>query len=103
MTAFNRNDLPGSIDTVEKLALWCALVLQKVNPTKAVLETANANPERVAQVALIRADDDTIRAVCRLSIEIDPSYGDRKVKFWQNARELSNVDIPASFKTDNGE
>jgi len=100
MTTINiATDIPSNINTVEKLALWCCLVLQKNNPTKAVVEIANGTPEKCAQVALIRADDDSIRSVLRLSLEIASDYAEVTTKFWESALELSNVDIPAAYKS----
>lgn len=100
MTTLSTTQIPSNINTVEKLLLWGALLLQKNNPTLAVVETANTNPEKVAQVAMIRADDDTIRAILRLSIPIDPNYASNTAKFWENALELANIAIPTSFETD---
>ncbi len=98
-TLVTSTDIPTNINTVEKLVLWCVLLLQKNNPTKAVLEIANGTPEKVAQVALIKADDETIRVILRASIEVDPAYAEVTGKFWEKARELSNTAIPASYKT----
>ena len=101
MTAIDiTTDIPSNINTLERLAMWAIMALQRVNPTKQVIEQSNVEPENVAQNAIFQASDDTIRFFGRVSIEVDPSYAeDNSVKIWIKAKDLSNTELPASFKT----
>ena len=100
MTALNiATDIPTNINTLEKLAAWTGLALERVNPTLKLLESPDAEPQRVAQAVLIRADDATHRMIIRVSIPIADDYASNStVKFWQNANELSNVALPTAYK-----
>ena len=100
MTQINiTTDIPSNINTLERLAAWAILALRRVNPTLKILETSTTNPERVAQTALIQAEDDTLRLICRASLQVDPAYADDKTtKLWMHALELSNTDLPDAFK-----
>lgn len=97
MTAFNKDQIPTNINTLERLALWTGLALARINPTLAALEAENASPEKVAQVLFFRAADNNLRCIVRLSIVVDPTYDVQTRKFWENAQELSNVTLPAGF------
>lgn len=100
MTALNvSTDIPTNINTLEKLAAWVGLALERVNPTLKLLESPDSEPQRVAQAVLIRADDATHRMIIRVSIPINDGYAENStVKFWQNATELSNVALPTAYK-----
>jgi hypothetical protein len=98
MTSFVTTDIPTQINTLERLAAWVALALQRVNPTLSIIEQSNAAPERTCQAVLATAEDDTVRLVARISIEIDPDYAESTSKLWLSAREFSNTTLPAAFK-----
>ena len=52
MVALNiATDIPSNINTVEKLAAWCALVLQSVTGSATIPEVTGASPELVATSA----------------------------------------------------
>lgn len=92
-------DIPSNINTLEKLAAWSALALVRCNPTLKVLESPEAEPQRVAQAVLIRADDASHRLIVRLALTINDDYGSNStIKFWQNAQEFSNVALPTAYK-----
>lgn len=99
MTVFTAStDLPSNINSLEKLALWVGTALERVNPTSSVLESPGI-PSRVAQAAIIRADDGSKRVVIRLSLPLAEDYASNNtVKFWQNALDLSNTALPSAFK-----
>ena len=99
MTAFATNQIPSNINTLEKLAAWCALGLHRINPTLSILEQENQAPTRVAQTVFFQAADGSLRLSVRLSIPIDPTYSTQGRKFWENAQDISNVVIPVSFTT----
>ena len=100
MTAINiSTDIPSNIDTLEKLAAWVGLALERCNPTLKILESPEASPQRVAQAVLIQADDATHRMIIRLALPIKDDYASNStIKFWQNASELSAVGLPTAYK-----
>lgn len=102
MTAINTTtDIPSSINTLERLAAWSILALARANPTLKILETSASEPERAAQAALIRAEDDTLRLIARASLPIDPAYSENNtVKFWMHTQEISNTSLPVAFLSD---
>ena len=92
-------DIPSEINTLERLAMWSCMALRRVNPTLSVIEIANQPAEKVAQTALVQADDDTIRFIGRVSIEIPSDYADDNTsKLWTKAKEFSNVQLPEAYK-----
>lgn len=100
MTAFATTDIPSSINTLEKLATWAGLALQRCNPNTVVLEAQGLTPERVASCILFKADDNSTRIGIRLSLEVDAGYGENPAKFWTNVKELpQSALLPAAFKT----
>lgn len=100
MTAINlATDIPSNINTLEKLAAWVGLALARVNPTTRLLEDPNAYPQRIAEAVMVRADDNSLRLVTRVSIPIADGYAENAAKFWTNANEISNTVLPAAFKS----
>ena len=94
-------DIPSSINTLERLAMWSLMALRRVNPTLSIIEIANQPAEKAAQTALVQADDNTIRFIGRVSLEIPNDYAeDNSVKLWIKAKELSNTALPESYKQD---
>lgn len=91
-------DIPSNINTLEKLGAWVGLALARVNPTLKILESPDAEPQRVAEVVLIKADDGSTRLIVRLSIPVAEDYGSSTNKFWQNTTEISNTALPTAFK-----
>ncbi|MBW4665373.1 MAG: hypothetical protein KME01_14425 [Chroococcus sp. CMT-3BRIN-NPC107] len=100
MTALNiSTDIPTSINTLEKLAAWVGLALERCNPGKKILESPETEPQRVAQAVLIRADDASHRMVIRVSIPVNSGYAENStVKFWQNALEIDTTALPTAYK-----
>lgn len=89
--------IPSNIVTLEQLHLWSGLALSYVNPTIAVLETAN-DPQKALQTQLFRAADDLQYSLVRATIKMDGNYVfDRTKKLWMFAQDFSNVAIPAGF------
>lgn len=100
MTAINlATDIPSNINTLEKLAAWVGLALERCNPGKKILESPDTEPQRVAQAVLIRADDATHRLIVRMSVPINSGYAENStVKFWQNALEIDTTALPTAYK-----
>ncbi|MEH2174250.1 glucose-6-phosphate dehydrogenase [Nostoc sp.] len=99
MTTLNTaTDIPSQIDTVEKLAAWCAGILFATNPTLTVIEGVGYT-ERAAQVGdfWVAADSKT-RKIVRLSLEVSADHLSGTGKPWTFVQPLSNTPIPASFK-----
>lgn len=92
-------DIPTDINTLEKLAAWVGLALERCNPAGKILEAPNAEPQRVAEAVLIRADDSSHRLVIRISIPINSNYPENSsVKFWQHALEIDSTALPTAYK-----
>lgn len=100
MTQINiATDIPSQINTLERLAMWSCMALRRVNPTLAVIEIADQSAEKVAQTALVQADDGKIRFIGRLSVEVAADYAeDNTAKLWTKALEFSNTQLPAAYK-----
>lgn len=99
MTVFVPSNIPGNVNTLEKLACWVGLALARLNPTLSSLELTGQTPEKVAQVSFFRAADNTLRLNVRLSIPIDEQYASLTRKFWENAQDLSQASLPTNFTT----
>lgn len=99
MTAFTTSDLPASINTVEKLAVWASMVLTHLNPSITTIE-ATGNAQRVATSApfeITAVDPLEWRNIARLSIKLHPNWI-RQGKRWEHAQDLGSASIPAEFK-----
>ena len=98
MTALNTTQIPNQINTVERLMAWAGLALGFINPTKAVVEAAGENAERVMQSFVLRADDGTERLIIRASLPLDANWRSNDSQaFWLNVNDLENVDLPAAY------
>lgn len=92
-------DIPSNINTLERLIAWSGYSLAFCNPTLGVVETATRT-EKVAQALIFQAADDTYRLLVRACLPVNPDFmTDRSVKIWMHTQELSNVALPAGFKT----
>jgi len=104
MTTFDKAQIPTSVNTVEKLAVWCACILQELYPTVKVTENIEEAPQLVAQVGAfdlaVPTDDQwtyTIRnrAVIRLSIPIGVSW--KRSKLYFSATDLGALATPTDY------
>ena len=100
MTLINiATDIPSDINTLERLTMWSCMALRRVNPTLSIIEIANQPAEKAVQTALVQADDNTIRFIGRVSLEIPNDYAeDNTKKLWTKAKELSNTALPEAYK-----
>ncbi|MEH1995892.1 glucose-6-phosphate dehydrogenase [Nostoc sp.] len=99
MTAVNiATDIPSQIDTVEKLAAWCAGILFANNSALTVIEGAGYS-ERAAQIGdyWVAADIKT-RKIIRLSLEVSADHLSSSAKPWTFVQPLSTTAIPTTFK-----
>ena len=94
------SQIPSNINTVERLAAWCAMVLDANAGTLQVLESDNAYPSYAAQTQIIRAADETIRLICRYSLILNPAYtSDTTKKLWMHVSDLVNTTPSTGFTT----
>ena len=64
-------------------------------------DDADSPAEKVAQTALVQADDNTIRFIGRVSLELPADYADdNTTKLWTKPLEFSNVVLPEAYKQD---
>lgn len=97
MTAFNKNNIPTSVDTLEKLVVWSGLALHTLNKTATAIEGSTV-AARVAQFGVFNIESsNTIRAILRQSIEINDDYAFDGKPVWENAKTLSEDTIPTEF------
>lgn len=105
MTAFVKTDIPDSVDTVEKLALWLGNLLNYLNPSASAVEgTSEEDLESVRSAQffpyLIKksSTEQNWQVVTRQSITINPDWQTGENKIWTYAQEISTSSIPAAFK-----
>ncbi|MBE9214566.1 glucose-6-phosphate dehydrogenase [Plectonema cf. radiosum LEGE 06105] len=97
MTAFTPSDIPQEINTVENLAIWVGLVLQKINPDQTALE-GTGPAQKVAQLGLYQVEQtNQTRVIIRHSIEIEEDFTYDGGKLWQQAVPFSTNPIPFVF------
>lgn len=100
MTAFTTTDLPSSIDTVEKLALWCGSVLNNLYPSVTAIEGVG-NASRVAQsqpFEVTAVEPTQWRFITRQSIPLNRTWQEGTQPIWNYAENLGNSSIPNNFK-----
>ncbi len=97
MTAFSKNQLPDTINTVEKLAVWCGAVLFKINRTSTAVE-GTGSPNRVVQFGTFTIDaNNTERVIMRHSLLLADGYNNDKNPIWENVQELATDPISSEF------
>lgn len=100
MTAFTRTDIPATIDTVEKLAVWVDTLLNHLNPNETAIE-ATGVAERICQSApyFITATNPPVwKNIARTSIVLSPNF-QKTGKLWEHAQAISTTAIPVEFKS----
>jgi hypothetical protein len=90
------NQIPSSINTVEKMVAWAGLLLHRGNPTLKVNESLNYS-DFAAQASLFTAQDGTTRLVIRCCIEVDPAFAEANAKLWTQVKSMSEQAIPAAY------
>lgn len=100
MVAFVRTDIPDSVNTVEKLAVWAETLLQHLHPELTAIEAAGAlDRVAISQPWFISVSSPpTWRVISRTSIALNANW-QRGGKIWTFAQELSAATIPSEFKT----
>lgn len=100
MTAFATGDLPATVDTVEKLAVWAGVVLNNLNADLVAIEApgvtelvASAHPYAVTASGLYEW-----RMITRQSIKLNSNW-QRAGKLWIHAENLSTTALPIEFRS----
>lgn len=100
MTAFTPADLPASVDTVEKVAVWAVSALSEINPDAVAIEGPNStNPIATANPFYIPIGPPTPehRIICRTSLKLEGDW--RTGKIWENVENISNTALPAGYSS----
>jgi len=97
MTAFVPANMPASVNTVEKVALWSLGILYQLHKNSRYQESEAAPlvPFLTAQDGL--AADKSERIIFRASLPLSDTWRQQTTKFWQEGQEISNAAIPTSF------
>lgn len=101
MTAFQTTDIPASVNTLEKLHVWSATVLNHLYPTVTAIE-ATGLAERVAQSGpfeVTAVDPPQWRNIARVSVPLNKNWQRGDSKIWANAEDLGSSSIPTEFKS----
>jgi hypothetical protein len=100
MTAFAPSQLPSSVNTVEKLNAWSAMVLAAQAGTARIVEEDGYAPTYIASVPIGQTPAQGIRLTTRCSLEMEPGYSAATTKLWTQVKEqITGVSIPAVYTT----
>lgn len=99
MTAFNPSQLPSSVNTLEKLAMWAAMALTSMYPTS-VSEEGEGFVEKAATSNIFYVQSANRHIfLTRLSLGVSPDRVAGGQKNWTYALDLGTDPIPAQFTT----
>jgi hypothetical protein len=98
MTAFTTANLPSNVNTVEKVAVWAAVVLRELNPNTPYLETELLRLQAATNVQ-VPIVDGSVRNVSRLAIPLSGTYASAGGKLWTHAQELSTTALLTTHTT----
>jgi hypothetical protein len=97
MTTFSKEQVPTTINTVEKLIVWASAIVYQNNKTVSVVE-GTGSPARAAQFGIFNVEsNNTTRVIARTSLELEDSFAIDGKPIWENAKELSVGTIPTEF------
>lgn len=97
MTTFSKDNLPASVDTLEKLSAWVGAAFHQINKTATANEGAGA-AQKVAQFGIFNVDsNNTSRLILRHSLELDEKFAIDSKPIWENVKETSFDAIPSAF------
>lgn len=99
MTAFSTADLPASVNTVEKLAVWAMTVLQNLYPEMTTVEETGRAELQVqsAPFFIAAVSPPEWRVISRTSIRVSPDW-QKSGKIWSHALDLGTKPTPPEFK-----
>ena len=101
MTTFNTANLPASIDSVEKLAVWALSILAEINPNTTV-QTGAFVVERVATVNPFFFQNEANtpdRVTCVAYLPLNLDWRGKGRLFEDGVSEVSTQPIPTHYLT----
>ena len=99
MTDFSINDLPATINTVEKLTVWGTTILNDLYPELTIIE-APGQAVRNAQAAPIQitaTNPSSWAYVARVTIPLSGTWR-RADRIWLPVQNLGTSPIPSEYK-----
>ena len=97
MTAFNKDQLPSNVNTLEKLIVWAGTAAYQINKIVTATEGVGA-AQKVAQFGIYNVEsNNTNRVILRQSLELEDDYAINGKPIWEEVKELSQDALPAVF------
>lgn len=97
MSSLTNPQIPA-FNTVEQLTAYCGLLMARINPSIAFLETENTSI-KACQVTIGRAADNTELLIVRVAIPLTANWDSDSTKpIWQAVGVVSDTAVPASYK-----
>jgi len=104
MTPLTKEDIPATVNSVEKLAVWCAEVLQNLYPDVKYNEFTDDDDNPVSRRCIeankffyIAIDPGQWRHSSRLSVRLSNQHQIRG-KIWEHALSLGETEIPSGMR-----
>jgi hypothetical protein len=92
MTALNLANIPNSINSYERLLMWCAQALQSTTNGLQVNPVAGDGPVPAASVQIAKIADNTDRAIVVVYLPIDfPALNSPTAKTWMAASDMATA------------
>lgn len=99
MTAFSPSDLPGTVNTVEKLLIWSGSVLAELYPNLLV-QSRYGELEPVVNILPVRLqyeENNPLRVALLSYVPLEPNW--RNARLFLAAKELGTAPIPNAYRT----
>lgn len=97
MTSLTPSQIPGTVNTAERLAAYAGLLLQRVNPDLPIQEE-QAVRQKAIEAVVINDAFGAPRLVLRISLPLNADYAtDTATPFFAKALELSNSPVPSGY------
>ena len=97
---FNKTtDLPSTVDTVEKLFVWTASLLGEVLPEELIKLTGSTNPITRLDYGISQDFEQKSNYAASFYIPLSDDWRSSGNKIWEEAEELSELAIPAAYKS----
>lgn len=97
MTPFVPANIPPSVNTVEKLNTWTAMILNQLYATQTAIE-GDGLPQRVAQYGVYNVpNDNSVRVLLRTSFKIENNFGSSGQKVYSLVDDLGSDAIPTEY------
>lgn len=100
MTAFNVNDIPSSVNTLEELAVWSMTILDEIYPEKVITEAPGRTIRQVecAPFYIDTADVPGWFTVARFSLPMAANWRQAS-KPWAAVQEIGTLVIPVGYRS----